>query len=104
MGVGIPGTVSSVTGLVKNANSVWLNGNPLDKDLEIATRKSVKVENDANCLAVSEAAEGRIEADAYVPPNVDAALDAFAVDAPLLDSGAIDTGAIGSDTPKNSST
>lgn len=58
LGVGIPGTVSSVTGLVKNANSVWLNGNPLDVDLERATGRKVKVENDANCLAVSEAADG----------------------------------------------
>jgi fructokinase len=58
LGVGIPGTVSSVTGLVKNANSVWLNGNPLDKDLEAATSRPVRVENDANCLAVSEATDG----------------------------------------------
>jgi fructokinase len=58
LGVGIPGTVSSVTGLVKNANSVWLNGNPLDKDLEEATFRLVRVENDANCLAVSEATDG----------------------------------------------
>ena len=58
LGVGIPGTVSSVTGLVKNANSVWLNGNPLDKDLEAATARPVRVENDANCLAVSEATDG----------------------------------------------
>lgn len=58
LGVGIPGTVSSVTGLVKNANSVWLNGNPLDKDLEAATFRPVRVENDANCLAVSEATDG----------------------------------------------
>jgi hypothetical protein len=42
---------------------------------------------------------GRIENDAYVPPNVDAALDAFAFDAPLLDAGALDTGALGSDAP-----
>ncbi|HAJ89952.1 MAG TPA: fructokinase [Rhodospirillaceae bacterium] len=58
LGVGIPGTVSSVTGLVKNANSVCLNGNPLDKDLEAATSRQVKIENDANCLAVSEATDG----------------------------------------------
>ena len=58
LGVGIPGTVSTVTGLVKNANSVWLNGNPLDKDLAALTSRDVKVENDANCLAVSEATDG----------------------------------------------
>ena len=58
MGVGIPGTVSKVTGLVKNANSVWLNGHPLDKDLEKILERPVRVQNDANCLAVSEASDG----------------------------------------------
>lgn len=59
VGVGIPGTVSTVTGAVKNANSVWLNGNKLDTDLETALGgRSVRVENDANCLAVSEATDG----------------------------------------------
>ena len=58
VGVGIPGTVSSVTGLVKNANSTWLNGNPLDKDLEKALGRPVRVENDANCFALSEATDG----------------------------------------------
>jgi fructokinase len=58
VGVGIPGTVSSVTGKVKNANSVWLNGNRLDKDLEEVLGRKVRVENDANCLAVSEATDG----------------------------------------------
>lgn len=58
VGVAIPGTVSSVTGLVKNANSTWLNGNPLDKDLEKLLHRPVKVENDANCFAVSEATDG----------------------------------------------
>lgn len=58
VGVGIPGTVSSVTGLVKNANSTWLNGKPLDKDLSDALKRPVRVENDANCFAVSEAVDG----------------------------------------------
>lgn len=58
VGVGIPGTVSSATGKVKNANSVWLNGQPLDKDLEAALGRPVRVENDANCFAVSEATDG----------------------------------------------
>ena len=48
VGVGIPGTVSQVTGKVKNANSVWLNGNALDKDLEAALNRPVRVENDAS--------------------------------------------------------
>ncbi len=58
VGIGIPGTVSAVTGLVKNANSVWLNGKPFDKDLAAALDRPVKVENDANCFAVSEAVDG----------------------------------------------
>ena len=58
VGVGIPGTVSGITGLVKNANATWLNGHPLDKDLEAAIGRPVRVENDANCFAVSEATDG----------------------------------------------
>ncbi len=59
VGIGIPGTVSSRTGKVKNANSTWLIGNPLDKDLsEALGGRPVRVENDANCFAVSEAVDG----------------------------------------------
>src|SRR4051812_13767727 len=58
VGVGIPGAISPATGLVKNANSVWLNGRPLDVDMERALGRPVRVENDANCLAVSEAVDG----------------------------------------------
>ncbi len=58
VGIGIPGTVSAKTGNVKNANSTWLNGNPLQKDLIDALKRDVKVENDANCFAVSEATDG----------------------------------------------
>jgi fructokinase len=58
LGIGIPGAISPATGLVKNANSVWLNGRPLDKDMEQALGRPVRVENDANCLAVSEAMDG----------------------------------------------
>ena len=58
VGVGIPGTVSRRTGLVKNANSVWLNGKPLQKDLSAHLGRDVKLTNDANCLAVSEATDG----------------------------------------------
>src|SRR3954447_9799545 len=58
LGIGIPGAISPATGLVKNANSVWLNGRPLDKDMERALGRPVRVENDANCLAVSEAMDG----------------------------------------------
>src|SRR5881394_2078701 len=58
VGVGIPGTVSMRTGLVKNANSTWLNGKPFDKDLSRALAREVRCANDANCLAVSEATDG----------------------------------------------
>ena len=58
VGFGIPGSISPGTGLVKNANSTWLNGKPLDKDLEARLARPVRVENDANCLAVSEATDG----------------------------------------------
>lgn len=58
VGVGIPGTVSRATGLVKNANSTWLIGKPLDRDLCLALDREVRVQNDANCFAVSEAADG----------------------------------------------
>jgi fructokinase len=58
VGAGIPGTISSITGLVKNANSTWLNGRPLDRDLAAALGREVRVANDANCFAVSEATDG----------------------------------------------
>ena len=58
VGVGIPGTLSPFTGLVKNANSTWLNGKPLDKDLSALLQREVRLANDANCLAVSEATDG----------------------------------------------
>ncbi|MGY2052290.1 ROK family protein [Methylobacterium sp. JK268] len=58
VGLGIPGAVSPATGLVKNANSTWLIGRPLHGDLERALGRPVRLENDANCLAVSEAVDG----------------------------------------------
>lgn len=58
VGIGIPGTLSPVTGKVKNANSTWLNGQPFDADLSKLLKREVKMENDANCLAVSEAVDG----------------------------------------------
>ncbi|QIZ46282.1 fructokinase [Dickeya zeae] len=58
VGIGIPGTLSPVTGLVKNANSVWLNQQPLDQDLAQLLGRPVRVANDANCFAVSEAVDG----------------------------------------------
>jgi fructokinase len=58
VGIGIPGTIVAATGLVKNANSVWLNGQPLGRDLEVRLGRPVRVMNDANCFALSEAADG----------------------------------------------
>ncbi|HEY8996253.1 MAG TPA: ROK family protein, partial [Edaphobacter sp.] len=58
VGAGIPGSISAKTGLVKNANSTWLNGMPFDKDLSKAMSREVRLANDANCLAVSEATDG----------------------------------------------
>ena len=58
VGVGIPGTIVPATGLVKNANSTWLNGKPLQKDLSAALGREVRCANDANCFAISEATDG----------------------------------------------
>ena len=58
VGVGIPGTLSPATGLVKNANTQVLIGQALDRDLAAALGQPVRVENDANCFALSEAADG----------------------------------------------
>ena len=58
VGIGMPGAVSADSALVKNANSIWLNGKPLKKDLEKALSCKVNLENDANCFALSEAVDG----------------------------------------------
>ena len=58
VGVGMPGTMSPATGLVKNANSTWLNGRPLDADLGRALGRPVRLANDANCFTLSEATDG----------------------------------------------
>ena len=58
VGIGIPGTLSPGTGLVKNANSTWLIGRPLLPDLQARLAREVRIANDANCLAVSEAVDG----------------------------------------------
>ena len=66
VGVGIPGTVVPSTGLVKNANSTWLNGRPLERDLAAVLGRPVRCANDANCLAVSEATDGAAAGAALV--------------------------------------
>ena len=58
VGVGIPGAESRATGLIKNANSTWLIGKPLAADLQEALGRPVRLENDANCFALSEASDG----------------------------------------------
>ena len=58
VGVGIPGAISPDTGLVKNANSIWLNGRAFGRDLGDALGRAVRVENDANCFTLSEASDG----------------------------------------------
>jgi fructokinase len=58
VGVGMPGIMSPATGLVKNANSTWLIGQPLDRDLVRVLGRPVRLANDANCFALSEATDG----------------------------------------------
>ncbi|UYN97382.1 MAG: ROK family protein [Enhydrobacter sp.] len=58
VGLAHPGAISPATGMIKNANSVHLNGRPLKADLERRLGRDVRLENDANCFAVSEAADG----------------------------------------------
>jgi fructokinase len=58
VGIGMPGSLSPTTGLVRNANSTWLNGRPLRQDLEAALEREVRMANDANCFALSEAVDG----------------------------------------------
>jgi fructokinase len=58
IGIGMPGSVSPVTGLVQNANSTWLNGKPFRSDVEGYLGRRVRLANDANCFALSEATDG----------------------------------------------
>jgi fructokinase len=58
VGIGTPGAISPATGLIKNANSTWLNGRPLLSDLERVLERPVRIANDADCFALSEATDG----------------------------------------------
>lgn len=58
IGIGMPGSLSPSTGLVRNANSTWLNGRRLREDLEAAVGQPIRFANDANCFALSEATDG----------------------------------------------
>lgn len=66
VGICIPGTIVPETGLVKNANSTWIIGQPLQKDVSKALGRNVRMENDANCFAVSEATDGAAAGKAVV--------------------------------------
>ncbi len=58
LGIGTPGAISAASGLMKNCNSTWLNGRPLKQDLERLLGREVRLANDANCFALSEAVDG----------------------------------------------
>ena len=58
VGIGMPGAISPATGRVKNANSTWLNEMPFDVDIEAALGREVRLANDADCFALSEATDG----------------------------------------------
>ncbi len=66
VGVGTPGAISPATGLIKNANSVWLNGKPLEQDLVAALGRPVRLANDADCFTLSEATDGAAQGAANV--------------------------------------
>ena len=66
VGVGIPGAISPATGLIKNANSTWLNGRAFETDLTRAVGRPVRLANDANCFALSEATDGAAAGAAVV--------------------------------------
>jgi fructokinase len=67
VGVGIPGTISPASGLVKNANATMLIGHPLDRDLSEKLSRPVRIANDANCMALSEAVDGAAALSAGAP-------------------------------------
>lgn len=66
VGIGIPGAISPATGLIKNANSTWLNGRAFETDLTRALGRPVRLANDANCFALSEATDGAAAGAAVV--------------------------------------
>jgi fructokinase len=58
VGIATPGAISATTNLIKNSNSTVLNGRPLARDITAALGQPIRIENDANCLAISEAVDG----------------------------------------------
>ena len=89
VGLGIPGAESAVDGRIKNANSTCLNGQPLRRDLQTLLQREIRIENDANCLALSEAVDGAGE-DA---PVVFAAILGTGVGGGIVAHGRLLTGA-----------
>ncbi len=88
VGVGIPGTVSPATGLVKNANSTCLIGRPLDQDLAQALGRPVRLANDADCFTISEAADGAgQEARTGASPDRDKKQESWIVFGVILGTG-----------------
>lgn len=65
IGIGMPGTLSPLTGMARNSNSTWLNGKPFKEDLERLIGRPIRLQNDANCFALSEAVDG-VAAGAHV--------------------------------------
>jgi fructokinase len=66
VGIGAPGSVSPRSGVMRNANSTWLNGRPFAQDLSAALGRQIRLANDANCLALSEAVDGAAAGAAVV--------------------------------------
>ena len=66
VGVGTPGAISTKTGFLKNANTVCLNGQPIKQDMEILLAREIRIANDANCFALSEAIDGAAQGEPVV--------------------------------------
>jgi fructokinase len=66
VGIGTPGAISPATGLLRNSNSVCMNGKPVDKDLARILNREVRIANDANCFALSEATDGAAAGETVV--------------------------------------
>jgi predicted NBD/HSP70 family sugar kinase len=91
VGIGIPGSISPLDGLVRNANSTWLNGRPLVRDLQACLGRTVRAENDANCFVLSEATDGA----AAGAPSVFGVILGTGVGGGLVIHGRLITGAQG---------
>jgi fructokinase len=66
VGIGTPGSISRATALLRGSNSVCLNGQPIQRDLEAALGREIRITNDANCFALSEASDGAGQGAAVV--------------------------------------